>query len=140
MKQSHVELTQEDKVYLEQLLKRGVLPVRVSKRALALLALDKGATLQSVSEQVGMSYLTVLKWRDKYKAEGLNFLADKQRPGRPVVIDGTQRAKITALACSAAPAGYERWSLRLLAEQAVELGYCAHISYRHVADVLKKTS
>lgn len=114
--------------------------MQVSKRALALLALDKGQSLQAVKELVAVSYLTVLKWRDKYKETGLDFLEDKQRSGRPVVIDGTQRAKITALACSEAPAGYERWSLRLLADRSVELGYCDHISYKYVGEVLKKTN
>lgn len=56
------------------------------------------------------------------------------------MIDGEQRAKITALACRKAPEGYERWSLRLLADRVVELGYCAHISYKYVGEVLKKTS
>ena len=59
--------------------------------------------------------------------------------GRPLEIDGWQRAKITALACSQAPAGYERWTLRLLADKAVELGYCEHISHTEVSTILKKT-
>lgn len=140
MGQRHIELTDEDKCYLEQLLKKGIQRVKVSKRVLALLALDKGQSLQVVKDLVAVSYLTVMKWRDKYKETGLAFLEDKQRSGRPVMIDGTQRAKITALACSEAPAGYERWSLRLLAGRAVELGYCDHISYRYVGEVLKKTN
>lgn len=55
-------------------------------------------------------------------------------------IDGNQRAKVTALACSEAPEGYERWNLRLLANKAVELGYCEHISHTEVAGILKKTN
>ncbi len=140
MGKRHIELSADDRHYLEQLLKKGVQKVRVSKRAISMLALDKGQSLQAVKELVSVSYLTVLKWRNKYKEGGLDFLEDKQRPGRPVEIDGHQRAKITALACSDAPQGYERWSLRLLAGQVVALGYCAHISYRHVGTVLKKTN
>jgi putative transposase len=83
---------------------------------------------------------TVRAWRDKYRRMGLRCLEDAPRPGRPVEIDGSQRAKITALACSEAPAGHARWDLRLLADRIVELGYCEHISPTHVATILKKTN
>ena len=76
----------------------------------------------------------------KYKETGLEFLTDKPRPGRPTVIDGLARAKITALACSDAPEGYERWSLRLLADKAVELELVEAISYMEVSRILKKTN
>ena len=82
----------------------------------------------------------VSEWAQNYKEEGLLCLADKPRSGRPIEIDGSQRAKITALACSEAPAGYARWSLRLLAEKAVELGYCENISHTDVGVILKKIS
>ncbi|MBI1878203.1 MAG: helix-turn-helix domain-containing protein, partial [Chloroflexi bacterium] len=65
---------------------------------------------------------------------------DKPRSGRPIEIDGRQRATITALACSTPPLGYGSWSLRLLADKAVELEYCEHISHSQVGDILKKTS
>jgi transposase len=75
-----------------------------------------------------------------YKQKGLKVLADEPRSGRPLQIDGEQRAKITALACSDPPEGYARWSLRLLADKAVELEYIETISHTEVADILKKTS
>jgi putative transposase len=56
-----------------------------------------------------------------------------------LVIDGLQRAKITALACSEAPEGHSQWSLRLLADKIVELAYCEHISHSEVGIILKKT-
>jgi len=48
------------------------------------------------------------------------MLQDKPRSGRPIEIDGQQRAKVTALACSDAPEGHGRWTLRLLADKAIE--------------------
>ena len=57
-----------------------------------------------------------------------------------MVIDGQQRAKITALACSEPPEGYGQWSLRLLADKAVELGYVEEISHTAVRKILKKTN
>jgi hypothetical protein len=70
----------------------------------------------------------------------LDGLHDAPRSGRPIVIDGVQRAKITALACSDAPEGHDRWTLRLLAEKVVEHGFCDTISHTMVGNVLKKTT
>ena len=66
------------------------------------------------------------------------MLTDKPRPGRPIEIDGGQRAKVTALACSDAPTGHARWTLRLLATRAVDLNYCQHLSHTQVREILKK--
>ena len=54
--------------------------------------------------------------------------------------EGQTRAKLTALACSEAPDGHSQWSLRLLANKVVELGYCQHLSHTQVGTILKKTS
>ncbi len=73
-------------------------------------------------------------------ADGLDAaVSDKPRSGKPATIDGTARAKITALACSAAPDGHARWTLRLLADKAVALGFVDAISHTTVGEVLKKT-
>jgi len=86
-----------------------------------------------------VTYKTVASWRDGYLTHGLAMLTDRPRPGRPTIIDGLQRARITALACSDPPAGYSQWSLRLLADKAVELELVAEISHNHVSKILKKT-
>lgn len=140
MKKEHVNLSEEDRTYLENLLKKGRLLASKYKRALALLELDRGRTFTEVAEIVGVTHQSTSTWATKYKATGLEFLTDKPRPGRPTVIDGLQRAKITALACSEAPEGYERWSLRLLADKAVELEVVEAISYMEVSRILKKTN
>lgn len=140
MKKEHVQLSAADRTYLENLLKKGSLPASRYKRVLALLELDRGRTFTTVAEIVGVTIQTASTWAKKYNASGLEFLTDKPRPGRPTVIDGLQRAKITALACSEPPEGYERWSLRLLADKAVELEYVEAISYGEVRRILKKTN
>jgi transposase len=140
MKKQHLTLTDSDRVTLEQLLAKGTLAVKTFKRATALLELDRGKTLSAVAETLDVDYNTVAAWRNGYLAKGLECLHDAPRSGRPIVIGGTQRAKITALACSDAPVGHARWSLRLLAEKVVEAGLCDHVSHTFVADVLKKTS
>jgi putative transposase len=106
-----------------------------------LLELNRGKTLQSVAETLRVDYNTVAIWRDNYKEMGLDCLPDALRSGRPPHIDGTQRARITALACSDAPAGHANWSLRLLADRLVELQICPDgISHTQVGAILKKTN
>ena len=141
MKKEHVTLTDEERAKLTALLAKGSLKARTFKRATGLLELDRGQTLQAVAQTLGVNYNAVAAWRDKYAAGGLAAaLYDAPRSGRPVAIDGDARAKITALACTPAPQGHARWQLNLLAEKAVELHYCEHISGTHVGNVLKKTN
>lgn len=140
MKKEHVKLNDADQAALMTLLAKGSLKVKAFKRATALLELDRGKTLQEVAATLGVDYNTVANWRDNYNEDGLKCLADKPRSGRPIVVDGKQRAQITALACSQAPAGHARWGLRLLADKVVESGYCDSISHTQVGNILKKTS
>jgi putative transposase len=140
MKKEHVKLTDTDHDALTVLLAKGSLKAKVFKRATALLELDRGKTLQAVAATLDVNYNTVANWRDNYNENGLQCLQDKPCSGRPIVIDGKQRAKVTALACSAAPEGYARWGLRWLADKVVELGYGDSISHTQVSNILKKTS
>ena len=140
MSNQHLKLSKTDREYLKSLLSKGKLPAKMFKRATALLELDRGKTLQAAAQTLGVAYITVAAWRDNYQSEGLKCLQDKPRSGRPIEIDGKQRAKITALACSPAPDGRARWDLRLLAEKIVELDYCEKISHTQVAKILKKTN
>ena len=140
MKKEHVTLSNIDRIYLQTLIKKGSLPAKTYNRAIALLELDRGKTYTAVATTVGVKSETASVWAKKYRESGLSVLNDKPRSGRPVVIDGTQRAKITALACSQPPEGYEKWSLRLLADKAVELELVPSISYGEVRLILKKTN
>ena len=111
--------------------------VKIYKRALVLLELDRGKTYLAVAKTTQTSHITVSKWSRKYADVGLNMLIDQPRSGRPAEIDGAQRAKVTGLACSDPPEGYARWSLRMLADRAVELGYVEHISHTQIGEILK---
>lgn len=139
-KKQHVQLSNEDREYLETLISKGDLTAKAYRRALALLELDRGQSYTAVSGTLKVSIVTLSKWATKYREIGLQVLQDKLRSGRPIEIDGDQRAKVTALACSDPPEGYGKWTLRLLAEKAVELGHCEHISHTEVATILKKTN
>ena len=134
------ELNQTDRQYLEDLLRKGQMSARQFKRATGLLELDRGKRISAVSQTLGVTRETVSSWATRYRQEGLQMLHDKPRSGRPIEIDGVQRAKITALACSAPPTGHSRWNLRLLADKAVELACCERVSHTQVNQILRKTS
>jgi len=102
--------------------------------------LNRGRTYTAVSKTLQVAQTTLSSWAEKFQENGLQVLADNPRPGRPIEIDGNQRAKITALACSDPPEGYAEWNLRLLADKAVELGYCESLSHTSVRRILKKTN
>lgn len=140
MAKPHVKLAPDHLLYLTDLLSKGTLPVKIMKRATALLELDKGKTYGAVAQILNVGYQTVSSWAAKYQTQQLTFLTDKPRSGRPLEIDGSQQAKLTALACSQAPDGHSQWSLRLLADKAVELTYCEHLSHNQARLILKKTT
>src|SRR5262245_23620538 len=137
MLKPHVKLRKKECDYLQSVLAKGKVSAKMFKSATGLLELDRDKTLQAVAATCGVSNDTVAAWRENSKARGLQCLEDAPRSGRPIEIDGVQRAKITALACSEAPAGHARWSLRLLADKVVELGYCKRISYVQIDKNLK---
>jgi putative transposase len=133
-------LTPADQEHLVAITRRGRTKVRTFKRASALLQLQAGHTLLHVAEALQVSRQSVARWRDHYLRAGLQALDEKPRSGRPVRIDGRQRARITALACSQPPSGRARWTLRLLADKVVALGYCGSLSHTGVRQILKKTN
>lgn len=140
MQKQHVKLSQTDHDLLTSLLAKGQTSGRGFKRATALLELHRGQTLSAVAKTLQVTAFTVSKWRDHYHTSGLTFLHDRPRSGRPPLIDGLQRAKVTALACSSPPEGRARWTLRLLADKAVELGFCDNLSHSAARQILKKTN
>ena len=139
MAKHNFQLTTADRDQLTVLLHKGVLPAKTFKRATALLELDRGRSRSETARTLNVSYPTITLWIKAYGERGLEMLADQPRSGRPNVIDGLQRARITALACSEPPEGHSRWSLRLLADKAVELDLVSGISHNHVGQILKKT-
>jgi transposase len=140
MQKEHLELSQADHDYLRALTTTGQVAARTFTRARALLELHRGQTLRAVAESLRVTRQSVAQWRDRYQAGGLQALGENPRSGRPVRINGKQRARLTALACSTPPEGRARWTLRLLADQAVELGLCESLSHTRARQILKKTN
>jgi putative transposase len=140
MQKEHLKLSQADHDFLITMTTKGQTAARVFKRATALLELHRGQTLLAVAASLQVSRQSVAQWRDDYQSAGLQALEEKPRAGRPIRIDGKQRACLTALACSSPPTGHARWTLRLLADKAVELGYCQSLSHTKARSILKKTA
>ena len=130
-----------DQAGLEKFTRTGRRPVRAVRRAQALLVLATGIGQQAAGQAVGLSRQAVSKVRRRYEEAGWQAaLAEAPRSGGPRRFDGPQRAALTALACTPAPVGHSRWTLRLLADKAVEWCLVEKISHETVSQVLKKTS
>ena len=125
---------------LTTIIKRGTTRARVQTRARILDLLHRDQHPDEIATLLQVSLQTIFNVKRRYLNAGFDAaLFDRPRAGRPIRIDGLQRAKITALACSTPPEGHARWSLRLLADKAVELKYCESVSHNAVGEILKKT-
>ena len=147
MRKKPIILTVKDRADLEKFRSTGKHDVRIVTRAKIILALDTsgGRTperLLAIAEGLGVSRVTVNNAkRDFLAAKSLTvFLQRKQRetPPVPSKITGELEARIIALACSEAPKGYSRWTLRLLSKKCVQLHYSKTMSYMTISRLLKK--
>ncbi len=135
-----INLSSDELRSLKTLRHKGSTRARVQTRARILDLLHRQQSPTDIATLLQIGIATVFNIKRRYLSEGLDAaLHDRPRSGQPCRIDGVARAKITALACSAAPQGHARWTLRLLADKAIEFGFCESISHSTVQEVLKKT-
>ena len=138
-----VDLTEDERKELKRLVGSGRHTARRIRWAHALLKADVGWRDAKIAEVLDMSIPTVQRLRQRFVEEGLDVaLGARTRKPRPYArkLDGEREARLVALACSQAPEGHTRWTLRLLAERMVELTYVDSLSYETVRRVLKKTT
>ena len=136
-----IKLTKNEVRSLTTLLTRGATSARTTTRARILDLLQRGERPCAIAATLQVTSQTVFNVKRRYLTEGLDSaLCDRPRAGRPIQIDGKQRAQLTALACSTPPEGRARWTLRLLADKVVELGYCESLSHTAARQILKKTT
>lgn len=134
-----IKLSNKELRSLTTLLSSGTTNARTQTRARTLDLLHRSQHPDLIAATLRISTQSVFNIKRRYLAGGLDAaLYDQPRSGRPVEIDGRQRAKVTALACSQPPNGHARWTLRLLADKAVELGYCENLSHTGARQILKK--
>jgi len=118
-----VLLSTEEREGLVQLTSSGQSPAREQKRARVLLLLAEGWAPSDVPAAVGCGEATVRRTRQKYEAGGVDWaLHEPARPGGKRLLTSKQEAQIVAMVCAAAPAGRARWTVRLIAEEAVQRG------------------
>jgi transposase len=145
-KSYRVLLRLKDRKRLQALVHKGVQKARVINRARILLLADERTkegrkTDGEICRALGVSLRMVAATREKYFRFGLQpALAEKPRPGHPQKLSGKGEALLTTIACSDAPAGRTRWTLRLLADKLVELKEVDSIAHETVRRALKKTS
>ena len=116
-----IRIKPRDRTQLGALLRRGVQQVRVVLRALALRQLAEGVTAPRVVQTLPLTSKAVRQIAHRYNSKGLEgALYDKQRPGPKQILDDSQKQRIVALVCSRPPEGRARWTVRLIAQEAVK--------------------
>ena len=142
-----VRLTETERQQLEQMLAKGRHAASTAARARILLKADEseegpGWTDGDIVRALDTSLSTVHRVRQEFVELGLEAALYRRKPtGRQYrKLDGTQEAQLIALACGAAPEGRARWTLKLLAQQMVELEIVDAIGPECVRTTLKKTN
>jgi len=116
-----IEVKQKDQNELMKLLSGGVQQVRVVLRALALQQLAQGVSAPHISRVIPLTAQAIRNVGRRYQNGGLvTALYDKQRPGAAAVLDDSQKQRIIAMVCSDPPGGRARWTVRLVAQEAVK--------------------
>ena len=143
-----IKLTSEERAELRQVVRKGKAAAWKAQRAQALLACDQGPLgLAWPDAQVAAAYgcttRSLESWRKRAVAQGPLSLLERKaapQPPRAPKLDGEKQARLVALACSQAPPGHARWTLRLLADRLVELRIVDTVCYETVRRALKKTT
>jgi transposase len=137
-----VGLTKEEREQLLGLIRKGKHGARTLARARILLKADEGRlTDEGIAEALNVGYATVGRVRQRFVEEGMErALQEAPRPGAKPKLDERQCAHVIAVACSEAPEGHDHWTLRLLADKVVELGFAESYSHEAVRQTLKKTT
>lgn len=140
-----VELTEEERYQLKQLLSSGTASVRKVRRAQILLKSDSSQgrpnwSYQAICDAFNVSQPTISEVRRAYVEGGLETAINRKKPERVYEhrLDGVAEAHLIALACAEPPEGYKRWTLRLLRDRMIKLSYVENISHETIRTTLKK--
>jgi hypothetical protein len=138
-----VRLTSEERIELEKLVSAGTSKARKLMHAHILLEADADGPNWAdaqIRAALGAGTATIERVRKAFVEGGLPGSLNRKRRSKNTSwkLDGDQEAHLLALACSPAPKGHDRWTLRLLADKMVKLEYVDTLSYETVRQVLKK--
>lgn len=138
-----INLSEEERLGLEDLLRRKRISKLKAQRAQILLKADEGMTDTEVADEVGVGTATVERIRKRAVLQGVEAALDRKRQdgiSRPPKLDGRAEAHLITLACSKPPEGFSRWTLTLLGDKLVELNIVDSVSKTTIHRRLKKTT
>jgi transposase len=145
MKKYMVRLDGDERERLQRLVRAGKAAAYKIRHANMLLMADANGPAwadEQIAEGLGVSIGQIEHLRRRFVEQGIDACLERKKQDRPSIepkFDGEKEAKLIALACGKAPEGRERWSLRLLADRAVELRIVDSTSHETVRQVLQKT-
>jgi transposase len=144
-KKYHVRLSESEREYVQGILNNESTAKTFRKRCNILLQLDENAgnpaTQEEIAIRVGVSDVTIYNTVKEYIENGLEYALHYKKPKEPPVramVTGEVEARIIALACSAPPVGYSRWTVRQLTERVIELKILESVSRETIRGTLKK--
>jgi transposase len=141
MRQTELHLSSKDRRFVSEVRAKGLRHVREVNRAHILAALDRGVAEAQIMDVLGVGRTAIWRTRKAYLEGGLQLaLHDVQRPGKPRRYGTDVEAQVSALACSAPPAGATRWTLDLLEQAAQRQRGMEAISRQTIRRLLKKTA
>jgi transposase len=135
-----IHLSEDERTHLQVVIRRGKANARTLTRARILLKCDAEWSNEDIVGALNVSDQTIRNVRQRFLREGVEaVLTDKRQERRHQALTDGQAAHLIAIACSEAPDGHDHWTMRMLAGQAVELGYVRRLSPETVRQLLKKT-
>ena len=142
-----IELDTDERARLNALISKGKASAKVILKARILLKADRaeggpGWLDAEIIEALDTNLTMVSRVRETFVTKGFDAVLTRKKretPPVPAIFDGKAQAKLTALACSQPPAGYARWTIRLLAEYVVERKIVEKAHFNTVGRALKKT-
>lgn len=140
MRQTELNLSEEDRAIVQDIRSKGLHQAREVNRAHVLSCLDRDVPESQIMAVLGIGRTAVWRARAAYLQGGLDLaLFDVERSGRPRQYDTNAEARVTALACSAPPAGRQRWTMMELERAARQEPGMGNVSRETVRRMLKKT-
>lgn len=141
MRQTELRLTAKDRALVDDIRSKGQHQTREVNRAHVLSCLDRGIPESQIMEVLGMGRTAIWRARASYLQGGLDLAVfDIARSGRPRQYDTDAEVRVTALACTPAPAGRKRWTIMELERAARKEAGLEGVSRETVRRMLKKTT
>jgi len=143
-KKHDIRLTDEERKKIQEILTSSKESKTILKRANILLMLDANAGMPmkqaDIAKRCGVNVITVYNTAKDFSTKGLEYTLTFKRTKatNPAIITGEVEARIIALACSPAPEGFSKWTVRLLTERVIELEILNKVSRETVRQTLKK--